>query len=165
MSVTSRPLTPPAKPRQPKIGFLSPRGIERAFTWFLYLVMLALVLLSVVGTFYGLNGLPAPITAPAQLVADVQAQPGRLGIAIAVQVVLTLVQYGARQMAKYDPRWWLLYLVSLCVSGYYNFQAYWEPVTAFAAPLVAAMLIIGGDVLPEFLAVRRAAPATPAPKE
>jgi len=161
-NVTSKPIGS-ARKGAPRIGFINPHGIEHAFVWLLYFVMLSLVVLSVVGTFYGLNKLDAPLAAPLRLVADVQAAPGRLVLALGIQVVLTVVQYGARQMAAYDRRWWLLYLVSLAVSAYYNFQAYWEPVTAFTAPLVAVAIIIGGDVLPEFLAVRR--PALPKKEE
>jgi hypothetical protein len=158
VTVQSKPLG-----KAPKIGFLSPRGIERAFVVVLYLIMLALVVLSIVGTFYGLNQLPAPLTSPLQLAMDVQAAPGRLGLAFAIQIVLMVVQYGARQMAQYDWRWWGLYLVSLGVSVYYNVQAYWLPLLLLASWPVAALLIICGDVLPEFLAVRRTAPAKKEP--
>lgn len=147
---------PQSKPRRggPSIGFLQPGQIERWFVRLLYAVLALLVLLSVIGTFYGLRGEDAPIRAPLAFIAAVQASPGTLVLAIGVQVVLTLTQYGARQMARHDRRWWLLYLAALGVSVYYNYQAYWTPLGTVFPVYVAGVLIIAGDVLPEFLAVR-----------
>lgn len=139
----------------PRIGFIRPGQIERAFMAVLYFTLFALVTLSVIGTFYGLNKVQAPLTAPLHFFADVSAAPGRFVLAIGIQIVLTVVQYGARQMARHDRRWWLLYLVALSVSVYYNVEAYWAPLIALTAWYVAALLIVSGDVLPEFLAVRR----------
>ncbi|SRR5258706_8361329 len=138
-----------------RIGFLRPEQVERAFIWLLYLVLLVLVVLSVLGTFYGRRGESAPITAPRQIVADVLSDMLAFGIATGIQIVLTLVQYGTRQKARLDRRWWILYLVALGWSVYYNYLAYWTPLTALVAWYLAALLIIAGDVLPEFLAVRR----------
>lgn len=141
--------------RGPPIGFIRPSQVERAFIALLYLALFILVLLSVLGTFYGRQGETAPITAPRQMIADLVAAPVLLGIAIAIQLTLTVVQYGARQKARDDRRWWLLYLVSLGFSVYYNWQAYWTPLTVLVPWYLAGLLIIAGDVLPEFLAVRR----------
>lgn len=139
----------------PPIGFIRPNQVERAFIALLYLALLILVLLSILGTFYGRRGETAPITAPLKLWADALGAPAQLGIAVAIQITLTIIQYGARQKARYDRRWWLLYLVSLGVSVYYNWQAYWIPLTVLVPWYLASLLIIAGDVLPEFLAVRR----------
>lgn len=139
----------------PRIGFLTPRGIERAFVVLLYMTMLALVLLSVTGTFYGLQYQEAPLTTPLQMYHDVVNRPNVLALAVVIQIVLTLAQYGARQMATHDRRWWILYLVALAVSVYYNVQAYWLPLNVLVSWPVAAGLIIAGDVAPEYLAVRR----------
>ena len=144
----------PAKRKPPKIGFLKPGSIERAFVLLLYLTLLALVVLSILGTFYGIGGNSAPLTRPRQMWADVVANTDRLWVAIAIQVFLSLGQYGSRQMASHDRRWWLLYLAVLSISVYYNMQAYWVPLTALMSVYVAAPLIILGDVLPEFIAIR-----------
>lgn len=140
--------------RTPRIGFLRPGHIERWFVALLYLALLALVVLSVIGTFYGWRGQVAPLATPWQIVADIQSSGGNIWIALAIQLVLTLSQYGARQFARQDRRWWLLYLATLTISVYYNFQAYWTPLNELMTWYIAGVLIIAGDVLPEFLAVR-----------
>jgi len=159
MSVTSTPLPsapqPPRTRARPRIGFLRPGHVERAFVALLYLTLLCLVLLSIVGTFYGWRGEQAPITDPGQIVRDMIADGRRLGVTVLLQLCLTLAQYGARQFARADRRWWLLYLAALAISLYYNVVAYWTPLEALVSWYIAAALIIAGDVLPEFLAVRR----------
>ncbi len=160
MTVTSRPTVngkteeerAPRKRQPPKIGFLRPGTIERAFMGLLYLALGLLVVLSVVGTFYGQRGTPAPLTRPLQIIADVQA--GGILFALVVQGVLTVAQWGSRQLARHDRRWWLLYLAALLISVYYNVQAYWIPLNELVPMYVAVILIIAGDALPEFLAVR-----------
>lgn len=140
---------------RPRVGFLRPGQVERAFIGLLYFALLMLVVLSVIGTFYGRAGVSAPINTPLQMVRDMAAAPQQLGIALAIQFVLTLIQYGARQMARRDRRWWILYLVSLGISVYYNFQAYQEPLSALLPWYVAWLLIIAGDVLPEYIAIKQ----------
>lgn len=159
MTVRSEPPTskPAEAPRsqgraRPRIGFLLPGHIERAFIVLLYAALGALVLLSVIGTFYGWRGEAAPLKTPLQFIADVQT--GGIVPAVIVQVVLTIIQWGSRQLARHDRRWWLLYLAALIVSVYYNIQAYWIPLNELMAWYTAGALIIAGDVLPEFLAVR-----------
>lgn len=152
MTTRSEPLQ--VKRAKPHIGFLRPGHVERAFIILLYLTLLALVVLSVLGTFYGWRGENAPLATPLRMFSDVWADPSRIGIAVAIQGVLTLAQYGARQLARHDRRWWILYLAALAISVYYNVQAYWTPLTALIPWYVAAVLILAGDVLPEFLAVR-----------
>lgn len=146
--------TPPAKRKPPRIGFLRPGHVERAFIVLLYLALAALVVLSVIGTFYGWRGQAAPLTAPRQIIDDLFAGGPRLWWAVGIQVALTLAQYGARQFARADRRWWILYLAALSISVYYNVQAYWTPLNELVAWYTAAVLIVAGDVLPEFLAVR-----------
>lgn len=148
--VRSEPLT--KERNRPRIGFLRPIYVERAFIGVLYLALLALVLLSIIGTFYGWRGAVAPLKTPLRVIGDVQS--GGLFTAIAIQGILTLVQWGARQLARHDRRWWLLYLVALTISVYYNFQAYWTPLNELVVWYIAGALIIAGDALPEFLAVR-----------
>lgn len=144
----------PAKRPIPRIGFLNPNSIERAFKWLLYITLLALVVLSVIGTYYGISDSTAPLLTPRQIIADIQANTDRLWVAIAIQVFLTLTQYGARTMARHDRRWWFLYLVSLGISVYYNYQAYWVPLNELTLWPIAAAAIVAGDVLPEFIAIR-----------
>ncbi len=148
------PREPAKRHTAPEIGFLSGASVETAFVVLLYVVLVALVVLSILGTFYGRLGMDAPITAPLLIMKHIKAVPAQLGIAILIQLVLTVAQYGARQRAKRDRRWWFLYLAALGVSVYYNFQAYWGPLGALVPSYAAAGLIIAGDVLPEFLAVK-----------
>lgn len=146
--------------RKPRVGFIRPGQVERAFMWLLYTALFLLVLLSVLGTFYGRAGQNAPIDAPvltaiARVAADVTRSPAAFGIAIVIQAVLTVIQYGSRQFSQRDPRWWIPYLVSLGFSVYYNYHAYWTPLNALAPWYLAGALILAGDILPEFIAVRR----------
>lgn len=140
---------------RPRIGFLRPGHVERAFIVLLYVTLAVLVALSVLGTFYGRRAESAPITAPLRVLSDVTEEIGAFTIAIAIQGTLTVIQYGARQMARRDRRWWLLYLVALGVSVYYNIEAYWTPLTALIPSYAAAVAIVAGDVAPEYIAVRR----------
>lgn len=154
MPVTSAPMTSPRKESAPPIGVIPPGSIERAFLALLYVMVLLLAWLSVLGTFYGMRGLSAHLLPLAQL-ADIQAAPPIFVQALAIQIVLTLAQWGGRQMARRSPWWWIVYLVALGISVYYNVQAYYGPLTALAlSPVVAYVLIVVGDVLPEFIAVR-----------
>lgn len=160
MRVRSEPLvnrgTPVPTPKRaaPRIGFIKPGAIERAFVALLYLTLLLLVVLSFIGTFYGLSGDSAPIRTPLHIIADIRANTDRLWVAVVLQLVLMLAQYGTRQMARHDRRWWLLYLAALGISMYYNFQAYWTPLTAMLGMAIAGIIIVVGDILPEFIAMR-----------
>ena len=147
--------TPARRAAGPTIGVIPPGAVERAFIVGLYLACLALVVLSVLGTFYGLLGASAPLRTPLRIIADVRAVPGTLGLALAIQAALTLTQYGARAMARRDRRWWVLYLAALAISVYYNIQAYYTPIAALANAYVAWLLIVSGDIIPEFIAVKR----------
>lgn len=137
---------------RPRIGFLRPGHVEDAFIALLYSALAVLVLLSIVGTFYGWRGENAPLVRPLQFLTDVQT--GGILAALIIQLVLTVIQWGARQMARNDRRWWMLYLAALTISVYYNVQAYWAPLNELTAWYTAGVLIIAGDVLPEFLAVK-----------
>lgn len=146
----------PAKGKAPQIGILSGAGIERAFIGLLYVTAGLLALLSLFGTFYGLRGIAGPLAQPWTMPGDAIAAPEWFGGAFVLQLVSTLVQWGARQMARRDPRWWLLYLAALGLSVYYNFVAYFEPAVALNVPwLLAAILIIAGDAVPELVVIKR----------
>ena len=151
--VRNAPISSGAR-KVPRVGFLRPIYVERAFLALLYLTLLVLVLLSVIGTYYGLASNSAPLLRPAQILADIGANTDRLWVAIVIQAFLTLAQYGARQLARHDPRWWFLYLAALGISVYYNFQAYWVPLNDLTLWPIAAVAIVAGDVLPEFIAIR-----------
>lgn len=141
--------------KPPEIGFLSGAGIERAFVVGLYIALALLAALSVLGTFYGMQSMAAPLGTPLQVAQDVAAAPSLLGAAFGLQLALTLAQYGARQRARRNRRWVVLYLASLAWSGYYNVTAYYEPAVAMGIPWGAALLlIIIGDVVPEMVAVK-----------
>jgi hypothetical protein len=149
------PKPTPRKSTGPSIGFLNPAAIEQALLVLLYVATVTLAVLSVLGTFYGLRGEVAPLDV-VQVVRDVWSQGPRFGGALFIQTVLTIAQYGSRQWARRDPRWWFGYLAALGVSVYYNIQAYADPLMSMQVPwLIAWCIIIAGDVLPEFVAVRR----------
>jgi len=77
-------------------------------------------------------------------------------IAAGIQGALSLAQYGARQFARHDRRWWIVYLVALAISVYYYILAYWTPLANVGlAWYVALALLLAGDVIPEIAAVRR----------
>jgi hypothetical protein len=146
---------PVEQKRRVRVGFIRPGQIERAFIVLLYLALLLLIVISVLGTFYGQRGVDAPLATPSRVIGDIRGAWGAFGVAVGIQLILTVVQYGARSFARSDRRWWLVYLAALGISVYYNVQAYWVPLTALIPAYLAGFLIVAGDVLPEFLAVRR----------
>lgn len=153
---TKAPAGKSGRQEKPEIGFLNPDAIILAFRMLMYAGIVLLAFLSVAGTFYGRAGQQAPLDRPGQVVADITAAPNAFGLALGIQVVLTLLQYGSRQMARHNPRWWLLYLVSLGVSLWYNIHAYYEPILAMHVPwLLDYIIIAAADVVPEFASVRK----------
>jgi hypothetical protein len=72
-------------------------------------------------------------------------------IAIVLQTVLAVVQWGSMGHAKVDPRWWALYAVALAFSAYWNWQAYHQVlIDGMQMPwLLALIIVIAGDVLAE----------------
>lgn len=139
---------------KPQIGFLRASTIERAFILLIYGGVLTLVALSIVGTFYGGQRLSAPITDPRAIWKTMTESGNKLYLAIGVQVALSLTQYGARQLARYDWRWWLLYLAALGISVYFNVQAYYTPLMVYMLPGYVILLILAFDILPEFVSIR-----------
>lgn len=142
--------------RSAPIGFVPASGVERAFIGLLYTLVLLLSFLSVLGTFYGLRGSAAPLNLGV-LWSDISGDAGGFGLALLWQSTLTVAQWGAHQMAKRrDHRWWLAYLAVLGLSVYYNVVAFWEPAASLGIPpVLAALLILGGDAVPELVAVRK----------
>ena len=139
---------------KPRIGFLRASHIERAFIALIYATVGGLIAVSVIGTFYGRAGNAAPITDPGAIWATMRDSGNAIWWALVVQGVLSLTQYGARQMARHDGRWWLVYLASLGVSVYYNIQAYYTPLLIYMLPAYAYLLILAFDVIPEFVSLR-----------
>lgn len=140
----------------PRIGFIPGAAIERVFLALMYSGVLALVVASVFGTFYGIIGRDAPLANPWQMVLDGYAVPWLLGRAFLVQAVLTVAQWGAHQLAEKDRRWWFAWLAALAPSVYYNVQSYFDPAVALGVPwLIALILITAGDIIPELVGIRR----------
>lgn len=173
---TNRPPDPPRQrePEQPSrdngkatprpsvdVGMLNPAAIEHAFIRTLQFVLGLLVVLSVIGTFYGMRGQVAPLSM--QIVTDILAMPERFAWAFIVQAFLSIIQYGSRLMSRHNRRWWILYTLALSLSVMYNIEAYSPTLQGYlpdqlsqtTRQIVAFLFILGGDVVPELLAVRK----------
>lgn len=146
----------PRRSGRPQLGLVRGATIERAFVAMLYLMAFLLGALSVLGTFFGMRGLASP-PALGLVWQSITSAPEWVVYALVMQGALTIAQWGARQMAKHDRRWWLLYIAVLSLSVYYNLVAFFGiAVDALGLPwLLAAILIIAGDALPELVVVRR----------
>lgn len=174
MAVRSREIPPAEEPaqvgpqRRPRrVGWLSGAAAESGLVWLLRLSGGALVGISVVGSFYGLQGKPAagPLDVLPQMATS---WPILLGAAFA-QLVLSVGQWGARQRAqgeRYvndkgkkkrrggDPRFWLVYLVLLGGSAGLNWIAYGNHLIAWGVPwALAALAVVGGDAAAELVIV------------
>jgi hypothetical protein len=144
------------RPRRPNIGVIPGAAVERAFIGLMYTGVVLLVVLSILGTFYGLQGRAAPLGTPWLMAVDAWEAPGILGRAFLVQAVLTIAQWGAHELAGRDRLWWLAWLAALAPSVYYNVQAYFDPAIALGAPwLIALILIAAGDIVPELVGIKR----------
>lgn len=150
---------PPAVPRRERTetGLISEGFILRCLIAFIHEVTVLLMLMSVIGTFYGTRGLDAPLAHPIQIVLDAVQAPMLLLLAAAGQGLLSLVQWGARLAAlKLDPRWWVAYVLSLGVSAWWNWNAYADPMIALGVPwLIAGAFLLGADALPEWLLIKK----------
>jgi hypothetical protein len=140
-------------PRKIEIGFIDPAITQAALILLLRTTGVVLILLSVVGSFYGLQGQAA--AAPSAIIGDMVAAPFWLVLAIATQLALSIAQWGSRAMARDDRRWWLLFAASLAVSSILNWIGYSPHLLAWGWPLVpVAIAVIIGDALAEILVVR-----------
>jgi hypothetical protein len=143
------------RPRGPSTTMIRGSSMERGLIAALRVAAWLLIVLSIIGTFYGGRGQDAPILQPWRLFPDVAAAWGVLLAAAAGQGLLTLLQWGSRRAARSDPRWWLAYLAALAPSVWWNWQAYGDPLMALGVPvLIAWGIIIGGDMFPELTLVR-----------
>lgn len=171
MSVKSRELPSgqgqTAAPRQgQRIGFLSGRAAEGCFVWLLRFAGLLLIAVSIVGTFYGLQGKPA--AGPLRVIPDmVTAWPALVG-AVAAQGFLSVGQWGARQRARGqvvedregrrrrrgDWRFWAVYMGLLALSAALNWIAYGPHLVQWGIPwALAALAVVGGDAAAELVIV------------
>lgn len=156
MNQTTLPPPDARRGRRPTGGGLIP-GAALAATLDVMIPVVAglLIALSVLGTYYGARGLPVPLFQPGRVWADIMAAPGGLLVALIAQVGLSVAQWGSRQKARLDVRWWALYAATLGLSAWWNWTAYGPPLTALGVPLlVAAGLVLAGDVAPEVALVR-----------
>lgn len=142
----------PAKRSRP--GMIRGASVERWMITIIHTAAWTLIVLSILGTFYGSRGLTAPILQPWQIVLAIVAQPWVFVATVILQVLLSVVQWGARQMAKRVLLWWLLYFAALALSAWWNWQAYGAALLQFGTPwLLAIGVIIIGDMMPELALV------------
>lgn len=135
-----------------KIGVVSGEHAEVGFIWLLRISGVGLVLVSIVGSFYGLRG--KAVSPPLAIVGDLVRFPWALVSALAVQAVLSLAQWGARHRAKSDTRWWGAFAVALLISAGLNWVAYGTLMLAWGWPvLLAGIAVIAGDAIAELLLV------------
>lgn len=138
-----------------QVGTIPSDRISSAFIALLRISAWLLIILSVFGTFYGSRGLDVPLTQPLEIIRDIIALPVIAGIALLGQGLLSLVQWGSRQLARKDRRWWFAYLAALALSVWWNWAAYGDPLIAVQVPwLIAFGLVLGGDVFPEMTLVK-----------
>jgi len=135
------------------IGFLPEHKIERAFKGLLYVVAVALALLSVVGNFYYFIHRDASLNI-LTIVRDVLSIPDMFGFAVLYQAIFTLLQYGSRVMAKSRPLFWILYLIALAFSVWPNIESFVPALTVYMSIWIAIPVIIGNDIVPEWIAVK-----------
>jgi hypothetical protein len=137
-------------------GIIPGRLMAQLVRFAIPVIALALIALSILGTFYGARGLASPLlTHPLQIGRDIARAPSVAILALCGQVALSVAQWGGRQLARDDRRWWLLYFASLWLSLYWNWRAYGPPLVAVGVPiLLAGILILAGDVGPELALVR-----------
>ena len=125
----------------------------QALTIVLRSAMWCLIALSAIGTLYGVLGQAVPLWQPWRIIGDIIAAPAQAALALALQLGLTLGQWGGIELAREDRRWWAVYVLSLVASVALNIAAYWEPLVMVAELpwLVAVVLVIGSDIAPEWL--------------
>ena len=95
MTVTSRDI-PERGTRARRIGMLDGAAAELGMVWALRGIGLALVVISIVGTFYGMRGQPA--SPPAAMLDEMLASLGWLVAAAVVQLLLSLAQWGRKEL-------------------------------------------------------------------
>lgn len=135
-----------------KTGIVSASFVKRMLLALVRVTAGVLIVLSVVGTFYGARGQDA--AAPLQIVLDIWQAPLIAVLAVGIQGLLSVIQWGSRAAADDDVRWWALYGGALALSAWWNWTAYGDPLIAVGVPwLLAAGIVIAGDIYPEFALV------------
>lgn len=135
-------------------GMIRGASVERWMISLIHFIAWSLIVLSVLGTFYGARGVDAPILQPLRIIGDIVLMPMMFLFTLALQAILSVVQWGARQMARHHLAWWLLYFAALALSAWWNWQAYGDSMIAAQMPwLLAIGVIIVGDMVPEFALV------------
>lgn len=139
-----------------RTAHISGAQAAQALVVLLRVSMWTLVALSTIGTIYGVLRLGVPLWEPWRIIPDLIANPGGAAVGVALQLGLTLGQWGGIELAREDRRWWLVYAAALGASITLNLLGYWEPLveTAGLPWLIAALAIVAGDVLPEWLLKR-----------
>lgn len=159
LSADTVPQQPKPKRRKkrragPSTTLLSGDAMERTLIIVLQLAAWLLIFISMVGTFYGVGPDPAPLWTPLQIWRDVMGSLLLFSLAIVGQGILSVAQWGSRNAAKRDRRWWFAYLAVLAPSVWWNWEAYGPPLTDVGVPWVVALgIIILGDVGPELVLV------------
>lgn len=146
---------PTAGRRPLRTAHVPGKQFASGLVWALRVLMWGLVALSVMGSFYSIVDTSAPLFSPWQMVDDAMGNSSTFWTALAVQAGLMLSQWGGSELAKEDSRWWFLYFGALIASVWMNTNAYLDPLTASGMPwLIGWLLIVGGDVAPEWLLKR-----------
>jgi hypothetical protein len=139
----------------PSTTQLSGEAMERTLIIVLQLAAWLLIFISMVGTFYGVGPEPAPLWTPRQIWIDVTGSLLGFSLAVVGQSILSVAQWGSRNAAKRDRRWWFAYLAVLAPSVWWNWEAYGPPLTDVGVPWAVALgIILLGDVGPELVLVR-----------
>ena len=139
-----------------RTAHISGTQAAQALVVMLRVSMWTLVVLSTIGTIYGVLRQGVPLWTPWMVFGDLAANPGGAAVGLALQLGLTLGQWGGIELAREDRRWWLVYAAALGASVVLNLLGYWEPlvVTAGLPWLLAVAAVVAGDVLPEWLLKR-----------
>jgi hypothetical protein len=142
----------PAIPiRRGQTGVIKAAHASVALIWLIRSLAVALLLLSLFGTFYGMSGASMPLNKPGQVWIDIGLAKEGFILAIIVQVFFSVVQWGSMGLAKADVRWWGMYLIGLSFSAYWNWQAYHTAmIDVMRMPwLLALIIIVLSDILAE----------------
>jgi hypothetical protein len=139
-------------PSAPAVGWLPPALAEHGLVWLMRTAGLLLVAASVIGTFYAVQ--QKAIEDMAKVLDALAAAPDALLMAIGIQIVLSVGQWGARQRASRDqPKYWLAYLALVGFSAALNLIAYLTILAVVLPYWLAFAIIVIADIVAEFLIV------------
>ena len=89
-----------------RTAHISGTQAAQALVVLLRVSMWTLVILSTIGTIYGVMRQAVPLWTPWMVFGDLAANPGGAAIGLALQLGLTLGQWGGIELAREDRRWW-----------------------------------------------------------